>query len=88
MIAQFSFYQEGKIAKYRPYKVGAGFIAIDAFNFTENNNRQDIGLVVIGSLYPISSNRKLTFPLYTGVGYLLKENKPFFLVGPGIRVRL
>ena len=87
MIAQFSFYQPGKIAKYRPYKLGAGFIAIDAFNFT-NSDLGDIGLVVIGSLYPTSSDRKLTFPLFAGFGYLLKEGKPFFLVGPGIRVRL
>jgi len=86
MIAQMSFYQPGKIAKKRPYKVGAGFIAIDAFNFSENASNRDIGLVAIGSLYPISSERKLTFPLYMGGGYLLGEKKPFFLVGPGIRV--
>lgn len=87
MIAQFSFYQPGKIAKYRPYKLGVGFIAIDAFNFT-NSDLGDIGLVALGSLYPTSSDRKLTFPLFAGFGYLLKEGKPFFLVGPGIRVRL
>jgi len=88
MLAQFSFYQPGKIAKYQPFKVGAGFIAIDAFNFSADKSRQDIGLVVIGSLYPMTSDRKLTFPLYTGLGYLLIEGKPFFLIGPGIRVRL
>ncbi|MFY0605584.1 MAG: hypothetical protein JXR10_02645 [Cyclobacteriaceae bacterium] len=88
MIAQLSFYQPGKIAKKRPYKVGAGFIAIDAFNFTEQaNSRRDVGLVVIGSLYPTSSDNKLTFPLYAGGGYLLSEGKAFFLIGPGIRVR-
>jgi hypothetical protein len=88
MIAQFSFYEPGKIAKPRPYKVGAGFIAIDAFNFSDNNNNRDVALVVIGSLYPTSSDNKLTFPLYAGMGYLLTEQKPFFLIGPGIRVRL
>jgi len=87
MIAQMSFYQPGKIAKKRPYKVGAGFIAIDAFNFSENASNRDVGLVVIGSLYPTSSDNKLTFPLYMGGGYLLSERKPFFLIGPGIRVR-
>ncbi|MEM6641981.1 MAG: hypothetical protein AAF616_03295 [Bacteroidota bacterium] len=87
MIAQMSFYQPGKIAKKRPYKVGAGFIAIDAFNFSENASNRDVGLVVIGSLYPTSSDNKLTFPLYIGGGYLLSEKKPFFLIGPGIRVR-
>jgi hypothetical protein len=88
MIAQFSFYQPGRIAKYQPYKIGAGFIAIDAFNFSESAQNRDVGLVVIGSLYPPgSSNRKLTFPLYAGFGYLMKEEKFFSLIGPGIRVR-
>lgn len=88
MLAQFSFYQPGKVAKYRPYKIGAGFIAIDAFNFNANKDRQDVGLVVIGSIYPTSSDNKLTFPLFLGGGYLLKEQKPFLLIGPGIRVRI
>ena len=87
MMAQFSFYQEGRIAKYRPYKVGAGFIAIDAFNLTGNGN-QDIGVVVMGSLHPTKSGKKLTFPLYAGFGYFLIKQSPFFLLGPGIRVRL
>ncbi|MFY0600402.1 MAG: hypothetical protein JXR03_12085 [Cyclobacteriaceae bacterium] len=88
MLGQFSFYQEGKIAKYRPYKVGAGFIAINAFNFSENATNRDVGLVVIGSVYPsAAANRKLTFPLYAGFGYLMKEQKLFSLIGPGIRVR-
>jgi hypothetical protein len=88
MLAQFSFYQPGKIAKYQPYKIGAGFIAIDAFNFSENAKNRDVGLVVIGSVYPSSgANRKLTFPLYAGFGYLMKEEKFFSLIGPGIRVR-
>lgn len=88
MLGQFSFYQEGKIAKYRPYKVGAGFIAINAFNLSENVSNRDVGLVVIGSVYPSAgSNRKLTFPLYVGFGYLMKKEKLFSLIGPGIRVR-
>ncbi|MEQ9216942.1 MAG: hypothetical protein RLO17_02800 [Cyclobacteriaceae bacterium] len=87
MMWQMSFYQPGKIAKYRPYKIGAGFIALNAFNFAENAD-QDIGLVVIGSLYPISSDNKLSFPLHMGFGYLLDEQKMFGLIGPGIRVRL
>lgn len=91
MLAQFSFYKPGRIAKYRPYKVGAGFIAIDAFNFSNSDNansRQDIAAVIIGSLYPTSSDRKLTFPLFMGFGYRIRKGKPFFLLGPGIRVRL
>jgi len=88
MLAQMSFYQPGRIAKYLPYKIGAGFIAINAFNVSsKSTNQQDIGLVVLGSLYPTSSNNKLTFPLYAGFGYKMSAGKPFFLLGPGIRVR-
>lgn len=87
MIGQLSFYHPDKIAKYRPFKFGAGFIALDAFNFSDNATNRDVGLVALGSVYPTSSENKLSFPLYVGYGYLLKQKKSFFLIGPGIRVR-
>lgn len=87
MMAQMSFYHPKKIAEYRPFKIGAGFIALDAFNFSENSANRDVGLVILGSLYPTSSENKLSFPLYAGFGYLLREQRTFFLIGPGIRVR-
>jgi hypothetical protein len=87
MIAQFSFYHPDKINKYRPYKVGAGFLAFNAFNFEANTGR-DVGAVLLGSLYPTSKENKLTFPLYLGGGYFLEEGKWFYLIGPGIRVKL
>ncbi len=87
MIAQFSFYHPDKINKYRPYKVGAGFLAFNAFNFEANTGR-DVGAVLLGSLYPTSKDNKLTFPLYLGGGYFLEEGKWFYLIGPGIRVKL
>ncbi len=89
MIAQFSFYKtdEGQIARYRPYKLGAGFIAMNAFNFTENANK-DLAVVLLGSVYPTTKDTRLTFPLYVGGGYLFQEGRMFFLVGPGIRVSL
>jgi hypothetical protein len=88
MIAQFTFYHPEKINTQRPYKIGAGFLALNAFNFAETNIDRDIGLVVIGSLYPTTKDVKLTFPLYIGGGYLLKGRKFFFLLGPGISIRL
>ncbi len=88
MVAQFSFYEKNKINRFRPYKVGFGFIALDAFNFSENDENRDIAMVVLGSLYPTRRDAKLTFPLYFGGGYKLKNEEFFFLVGPGIRVRL
>jgi len=44
-------------------------------------------LVILGSIYPISREKKLTFPLYAGFGYFLQEKIPFFMLGPGIQVR-
>ena len=88
MVAQFSFYQPNKIAKYRPYKIGAGFLAFNAFNFTNDNTSRDVGVVALGSLYPTTKDVKLSFPLYVGGGYFLKQGKWFFLIGPGIRVQL
>lgn len=90
MIAQFSFYQSNKIASAKPYKFGAGFLALNAFDFGSTNNSRDVGLVALASLYPIKTkySSRLSFPLYMGGGYLLSERKWFVLLGPGIRVRL
>ncbi|OWP63143.1 hypothetical protein CDA63_10640 [Hymenobacter amundsenii] len=88
-LAQFSFYNPNKINKLRPYKVGAGFVALNAFNLNSNANAaRDLGLVVLGSVYPTRSDAKLTFPLYLGAGYLVNKGKLFFLFGPGIGIRL
>ncbi|MBI1226791.1 MAG: hypothetical protein GC192_16265 [Bacteroidetes bacterium] len=89
IIAQFSFYHPRRIAKYRPYKFGVGFLALNAFNFSENNTSRDVGVVVLGSLYSLQNKaRKLSFPLYLGAGYFLSEKDFFYLLGPGIRVQL
>jgi hypothetical protein len=88
MIAQFSFYHPDKIARLRPYKIGAGFIALNAFNLSNTNTNQDLAFVVLGSLYPTSKDNRLSFPLYLGGGYKLLDNSWMFLVGPGIRIRL
>ncbi|WP_019948159.1 hypothetical protein [Hymenobacter aerophilus] len=88
-LAQLSFYNPNKINKLRPYKVGAGFVALNAFNLNSNANAsRDLGIVVLGSVYPTRSDAKLTFPLYLGAGYLVNKGKMFFLFGPGIGVRL
>lgn len=90
MIAQLSFFQPQKVARAKPYKFGAGFLALNAFNFNENNNNRDVGLVVLGSLYPVRTkySSRLSFPLFAGGGYFLGDSEWFFLLGPGIRVRL
>jgi hypothetical protein len=85
MMAQFSFYKEGEIQQLLPVKVGLGFLAQNAFNFNQDAER-DLGIVLIGSVYPLQKKGKLNFPLYGGFGYFMQEAKFFFLVGPGIRV--
>jgi len=87
-LAQFSFYHKEKIARYLPYKVGIGFLAINAFDFRATESQRDLGIVILGSLYPTTKDVKLTFPLYFGGGYYLNKEKLFFVVGPGIRLRL
>lgn len=86
MIAQFSFLEKDKVAVYKPYKIGAGFIALNAFNFSNNSTDRDLAAVIIGSLYPTRAEAKLRFPLYFGGGYLLTQKKFFWLLGPGIQV--
>jgi len=86
MVAQFAFYHPEKIAKLRPYRIGAGFLALDAFNF--QSERQDLALVALASLYPTTRDKKLAFPLYIGAGYQFKAEKWMMLIGPGISVKL
>jgi hypothetical protein len=86
MIAQLSFLEKDKVSVYKPYKVGVGFIALNAFNFSNSNTDRDLGIVAIGSLYPTRAEAKLRFPLYFGGGYLLSQKKFFWLIGPGIQV--
>lgn len=86
MVAQFAFYHPEKIAKLRPFRVGAGFLALDAFNF--QSEKQDLGLVALASIYPTTRDKKLAFPLYIGGGYQFKNEKWMLLIGPGISVKL
>ena len=84
VIAQFSFYHPDKINRLRPYKVGAGFLALNAFNLSDNNDNRDMGLVILGSLYPLQKyeKRRLSFPIYLGGGYLVSEEKWFLPAWP------
>ncbi|QKG51884.1 hypothetical protein [Hymenobacter sp. BRD67] len=92
-LAQLSFYAPDRINKLRPYRIGAGFVALNAFNLSSNNDpnnpvQRDLGIVILGSVTPIRTGARLTFPLYLGGGYLLSQGKPFLLFGPGIGVTL
>ncbi len=88
ILPQFSFYKPDKIEKLRPYKVGAGILALNAFNFSDNSVDRDIGLVVLGSVFPTKTGAKLSFPLYGGFGYFVRDGSFFWVLGPGIQLRL
>jgi len=88
-LAQLSFYAPDRINRLRPYRIGAGFVALNAFNLSNNSDVQrDLGIVVLGSVVPVRTGARLTFPLYLGGGYLLTKGTPFLLFGPGIGVTL
>jgi hypothetical protein len=86
IVGQLGFYMPDKIERFYPFKIGAGFIALNAFNFSENSDR-DVGLVALGSVFPTKMTSRFSFPLYLGFGYLLKDAKWFYILGPGIQVR-
>ncbi|HLF35985.1 MAG TPA: hypothetical protein VI583_17210 [Cyclobacteriaceae bacterium] len=88
MIAQFSFYEPNRINRFKPFKIGIGFLALDAFNFSEKAVNRDMAMVILGSLYPTRRETKLTFPLYFGGGYKFTKQQFFFMIGPGIRVSI
>lgn len=85
MMAQFSFYRKEEIKRMLPIKAGIGFLAQNAFNFNPEADR-DLGIIAIGSVYPVNRRGKLSFPLFVGGGYFMQENTFFVMVGPGIRV--
>jgi hypothetical protein len=87
-IAQLSFYDQLQIGKIKPYRIGAGFLALNAFNFSDNADVQrDVAIVAMASVYPINRSSKFSFPLHTGFGYMMKQGAWFFLFGPGIEVK-
>ena len=88
-LAQLSFYAPDRINRLRPYHIGAGFVALNAFNLSNSQDvRRDLGVVVIGSVTPVRTGARFSFPLYLGGGFLLTQTKPFLLFGPGIGVTL
>ncbi len=87
VLAELSFYDRNRLGNKKPFKFGAGFIALNAFNFSESQSVQrDIGLVVIATIEPVRSSAKFSLPIYFGTGYLLKEQDVFAIFGPGIRL--
>ena len=87
-MANFSFYKKNQINKLQPFRVGVGFIALNAFSSLTTSTgeaKDDIGIVILSSFQPLKSDSKINFPLYAGFGYLFRSEAPFLLIGPGIR---
>jgi len=87
VIGEYSFYRNDKINSPYPFKIGAGFLALNTFDFSNDNSSRDLGAVVLGTLNPVNTDRKLTFSIYLGGGYLFSAKTLFWLIGPGISVQ-
>lgn len=88
VLAQLSFYDDKRIGEKKPFKIGAGFIAFNTFNFSNDPDiDRDIGLVIMGSVEPVRTKRSFSFPIYTGFGYKLSADDFFFIFGPGIQIQ-
>jgi hypothetical protein len=85
LIAQLRFTDDVKPGKEKFYRVGAGFLFINTFNFQETAQR-DLAVVVLGSIYPLSSRRMWNVPIHVGVGYKIQDKIPFLMISPGISV--
>ena len=86
-LVQASFYQPNRINKMSPWKVGGGFLALNALSsLTDGNDDKDLGVLGMVSFYPINSDSKVKFPLHAGLGYLFKSNTLFVVIGPGVQV--
>jgi len=87
MMAKLGFYENGAIDRLEPYELAAGFIALDAFDLSQVSSSRDLGVVALMTLNPVNPQRKLSFPIYFGGGYLLYSHEWFWLLGPGISVQ-
>ncbi|MDP4209082.1 MAG: hypothetical protein Q8928_09730 [Bacteroidota bacterium] len=86
LIVQFSFPDPEKVGQSKPYRLGAGFLAINAFNFSQSAQR-DLAAVILASLYPIKPGKLFSLPIHLGFGYKFQDKIPFLMLSPGIGVR-
>lgn len=86
LIMQFSFPDAEKVGKLKPYRFGAGFLAINTFNFNQSAQR-DLAAVVLASVYPIKPGKLFSLPIHFGFGYKFQDKIPFIMLSPGIGIR-
>ncbi len=85
-MAQFKFYSQKRIGQLTPFQIGAGFLALNAFNFSEDAER-DLGVVVLASIVPVRRKNSFSVPIYLGAGYLINEGQFMVMFGPGLQIR-
>jgi hypothetical protein len=86
LIMQFSFPDAEKVGRMKPYRLGAGFLAINTFNFSQSAQR-DLAAVALASVYPIKPGKLFSLPIHFGFGYKFQDKIPFIMLSPGIGVR-
>jgi hypothetical protein len=86
LIAQFSFPDAEKVGAAKPYRVGAGFLGINTFDFGSDADR-DFAAVVLASLYPIKPGKVFNLPIHFGFGYKFQDAVPFIMLCPGIGIK-
>lgn len=83
MLAQLGFYDKKRVGRLLPFRLSVGFMALNAFNFSDNAER-DLGLVFMGSFEPIRRRNNFSLPIYLGAGYNL-EGGWMMIFGPGLQ---
>ncbi len=86
IMAQFKFYSKRRFGQPSPFQIGAGFLALNAFNFAEDAQR-DLGLVILASIVPVRNRSSFSLPIYIGGGYFFEGQRFLFLFGPGLQIR-
>lgn len=86
IMAQFKFYSRRRFGQPSPFQIGAGFLALNAFNFSEEAER-DLGLVIMASIVPVRRKSSFSLPIYIGGGYFFERQQFLFLFGPGLQIR-
>jgi hypothetical protein len=76
----FSLFSNGEILidtnvySYEKNKITVGGEVYLPFEFSKNDAERDLGIVILGSVYPTRKERRFSFPLYAGFGYFLNED--------------
>lgn len=86
VIGQISFPEPNRVGRVYPWRVGVGFLVLNALNLA-STTPADLALIAVASVYPLRSSKLFNLPIHIGVGYRVNERIPFVMISPGISVR-